>query len=310
MKKLSIIVPCFNEEEVVNTFYEVVGKELEKENITLEFLFIDDGSKDKTLKILKELHKKDEKVRYISFARNFGKEAGVYAGLKECTGDYAVVMDADLQHDPKLLPKMIHILNDSEYETVAVRRVNRKGEGLRGFLSKMFFKFMNKLSGLDTKAGEMDYRMMSRKMIDAILLMSEYNRFSKGIFSWVGFDTKWLEQENIERSLGTSKWSFKSLVKYSLQGITAFSTMPLVLASFLGILFCIIAFIMIIVVVIKTLCFGEDVAGFPTLICCIFLIGGLELFCLGIIGEYLSKMYLEVKNRPIYIAKETSEDNE
>ncbi len=307
MEKLSIIVPCYNEEAVLEKFYETVTKIMKDVTIELEYVFIDDGSKDETLQIMRLLAQKDKHVRYISFSRNFGKEAGIYAGLENCTGDYVVVMDADLQHDPKLLPRMVDILRTEEYQSVAVRRYNRK-EGIRGSFSKLFFKIMAKLSGLNTKAGEMDYRMMNRRMVDSILQIAEYNRFSKGIFSFVGFDTKWLEQENIERELGQTKWNMKSLIKYSIEGITAFSTKPLILSSILGILFCLISFIFIIIIVVKTLIFGEVVQGFPTLICCLFMCSGIQLFCFGIMGEYLAKMYLEVKNRPIYLVKEYSED--
>ena len=307
MEKVSIVVPCYNEEEVLEKFYETVDKIMRDGSIELEYVFIDDGSKDKTLSIMRSLAYKDHRVHYLSFSRNFGKEAGIYAGLENSRGDYVVVMDADLQHDPKLLPKMIHILKTEDYQSVAVRRYNRK-EGIRGSLSKLFFKIMSKLSGLNTKAGEMDYRMMNRRMVDSILKMAEYNRFSKGIFSFVGFDTKWLEQENIERELGHTKWNMKSLIKYSIEGITAFSTKPLVISSILGLLFCLIAFLFIIIIVVKTLVFGEVVQGFPTLICCLFMCSGIQLFCFGIMGEYLAKMYLEVKNRPIYLVKESSQD--
>lgn len=310
MKKMSVIVPCYNEEEVLNLFYKEIdriSKEMKK--LEFEFVFIDDGSKDNTLEIVKDLRKKDKRVRYVSFSRNFGKESGVYAGLKAAKGDYAVVIDADLQHDPDLIKEMYEIIENEGYETVAVKRFNRKGEGLRAACSNLFFKLMSKLSQVSMVKGEMDYRMMSRKMIDAILSMAEYNRFSKGIFSWVGFETKWLEQEDIERSAGTTKWSFKSLFKYSIQGLTAFSTVPLVLASFIGLIFFVMSIIAIIFIIIKTLLYGDPVAGYPTLICVIFFVSGIQLLCFGIIGEYLSKMYLEIKNRPIYIAKETSEDD-
>lgn len=306
MNLLSIVVPCYNEEEVLETFYETVEKIVKDNKINTEFIFIDDGSKDNTLNIMRNLSKNKD-VRYVSFSRNFGKEAGIFAGLEASKGEYVVVMDADLQHDPKLIPVMYNELLKKEYQSVAVRRTNRK-EGLRGLGSKMFFKLMAKLSGLDTKKGEMDYRMMNRKVVDACLSMKEYNRFTKGIFSFVGFDTKWIEQENIERELGTTKWSLKSLLRYSIEGITAFSTKPLVLSALLGIIFCIVSAISIILVIVKTLCFGEPVPGFPTLICCMFFLSGLQLFCFGIMGEYLSKMYLEVKNRPIYLVKETEKD--
>lgn len=307
MEKVSIVVPCYNEEEVLEKFYETVTKIMEGVSIEFEYVFIDDGSKDKTLSLMRFLAHKDKRVRYLSFSRNFGKEAGIYAGLENSRGDYVVVMDADLQHDPKLLPEMVNILKTEQYQSVAIRRYNRK-EGIRGGLSKLFFKMMSKLSGLDTREGEMDYRMMNRRMVDSILQMAEYNRFSKGIFSFVGFDTKWLAQENIERELGKTKWNMKSLLKYSMEGITAFSTKPLVLSSILGLFFCLIAFVFILMIVIKTLVFGEVVQGFPTLICCLFLCSGIQLFCFGIMGEYLAKMYLEVKNRPIYLVKESSED--
>lgn len=306
MNLLSIVVPCYNEEEVLETFYETVEKIVKDNKINTEFIFIDDGSKDNTLNIMRNLSKNKD-VRYVSFSRNFGKEAGIFAGLEASKGEYVVVMDADLQHDPKLIPVMYNELLKKEYQSVAVRRTNRK-EGLRGLGSKMFFKLMAKLSGLDTKKGEMDYRMMNRKVVDACLSMKEYNRFTKGIFSFVGFDTKWIEQENIERELGTTKWSLKSLLRYSIEGITAFSTKPLVLSALLGIIFCIVSAISIILVIVKTLCFGEPVPGFPTLICCMLFLSGIQLFCFGIMGEYLSKMYLEVKDRPIYLVKETEED--
>jgi len=311
MKKLSVVVPCYNAEESLGLFYNEINKISEElKEVAFEFVFIDDGSKDRTLPIIKDLRKKDKRVRYISFARNFGKEAGNYAGLKAATGDYVVLMDADLQHDPNLVKTMYGILKTGEYETVAVRRTNRSGEGLRSVFSKMFFKLLGSLSELKTVEGEMDFRMMSRKMVDSILALGENNRYTKGIFSWVGFETKWIEQPNIERANGVTKWSFKSLFKYALEGIFAFSTKPLFLAAVIGILFCLIAFVIIVFVCVKTWIFGESVQGFPTLICAIFFASGIQLFCIGVIGEYLAKMYLEIKNRPIYIAKETSEDEE
>lgn len=306
MCKLSIVVPCYNEEEVLESFYNTVTEIISKTTDDYEYILIDDGSKDNTLKIMRKLNKENPKARYISFSRNFGKEAGMYAGLEMSKGDYVVIMDADLQHDPKLIPEMLKILEQKEYQSVAVRRRHRK-EGIRGKCSTIFFKIMAKLSGLNTKPGEMDYRMMNRNMVNSILQIKEYNRFTKGIFSFVGFDTKWIEQDDIKRTLGTTKWNMKGLIKYSMEGITAFSTKPLILSSLIGLLFCLIAFILIIIIVIKTLVYGEIVQGFPTLICCIFLCSGIQLFCFGIMGEYLSKMYLEVKNRPIYLVKEKSE---
>lgn len=309
MKKLSVIVPCYNEEESLGLFYSEINKvSKELQELEFEFIFIDDGSKDRTLSIIKDLRKKDKRVRYISFARNFGKEAGNYAGIKASTGDYVVLMDADLQHDPNLIKTMYGIIKSGEYETVAVRRSGRTGEGLRSIFSKMFFKLLGSLSELKTVEGEMDFRMMSRKMVNAVLLLSENNRYTKGIFSWVGFETKWIEQQNIERAKGVTKWSFKSLVKYAFEGIFAFSTKPLFLSSLIGIIFCLIAFIIIMVVIVKTLIFGESVQGFPTLMCAIFFASGVQLFCFGVMSSYLAKMYLEIKDRPIYIAKETSED--
>ena len=306
MNLLSIVVPCYNEEEVLEKFYQKVEEIVKNSNINTEFIFIDDGSKDNTLNIMRKLSKNKD-VRYVSFSRNFGKEAGIYAGLEASKGDYVVVMDADLQHDPNLIPIMYKELQKKEYQNVAVRRTNRK-EGLRGVGSKIFFKLMSKLSGLDTKKGEMDYRMMTRQVVDACLSMKEYNRFTKGIFSFVGFETKWIEQENIEREFGTTNWNLKSLMKYSIEGITAFSTKPLVLSVLLGFIFCFISALAIIFVIFKTIFFGERVPGFPTVICCMFFLSGLQLFCFGIMGEYLSKMYLEVKNRPIYLVKETEKD--
>lgn len=306
MNLLSIVVPCYNEEEVLEKFYQKVEEIVKNSSINTEFIFIDDGSKDNTLNIMRKLSKNKD-VRYVSFSRNFGKEAGIYAGLEASKGDYVVVMDADLQHDPNLIPIMYNELQKKEYQNVAVRRTNRK-EGLRGVGSKIFFKLMSKLSGLDTKKGEMDYRMMTRQVVDACLSMKEYNRFTKGIFSFVGFETKWIEQENIEREFGTTKWNLKSLMKYSIEGITAFSTKPLVLSVLLGFIFCFISALAIIFVIFKTIFFGERVPGFPTVICCMFFLSGLQLFCFGIMGEYLSKMYLEVKNRPIYLVKETEKD--
>lgn len=276
--------------------------------LEFEYLFINDGSKDNTLPILRSLADRDKRVRYISFSRNFGKESGMYAGLKNSRGDYIVVMDADLQHPPSFLPEMYSYVKDGEYDCATTRRVSRKGESkIRSWFARKFYKIMNKISQTEIVDGAQDFRFMSRQMVDAILDMSEYNRFSKGIFSWVGFSTRYIEYENVERPAGTSSWSFWGLFKYSLEGIMAFSTAPLAISSLLGIISCIIAFILMIVTVIKTLAFGEDVAGYPTTICVIFLLSGLQLFCTGILGQYLSKTYLETKRRPIYIAKETDE---
>ena len=276
--------------------------------LTFEFLFINDGSKDRTLELFRELADKDKRVRYISFSRNFGKESGMYAGLKNAKGDYVVVMDADLQHPPAFLPEMYEHVRDGGYDCATTRRVNRKGESkIRSWFAMKFYKIMNKISQTEIVDGAKDFRFMTRQMVDAILDMSEYNRFSKGIFSWVGFKVKYLPYENVERPAGTTSWSFWGLFKYSLEGIMAFSTAPLAIASMLGIISCIIAFILMIITVIKTLVFGDPVAGYPTTICVIFLLSGLQLFCTGILGQYLAKTYLETKRRPIYIASETDE---
>lgn len=313
MKLVSIVVPCYNEQEVLPMFYEEITKvtdQMSKDypELTFEYLFIDDGSKDKTLEIFHSLADKDKRVRYISFSRNFGKESGMYAGLKNAKGDYIVVMDADLQHPPSFLPQMYSYVRNGEFDCATTRRVSRKGESkVRSWFARKFYKIMNKISQTEIVDGAQDFRFMSRQMVDAILDMSEYNRFSKGIFSWVGFKTRYIEYENVERPAGTSSWSFWGLFKYSLEGIMAFSTAPLAVSSLLGIISCIIAFILMIITVIKTIAFGEDVAGYPTTICVIFLLSGLQLFCTGILGQYLAKTYLETKKRPIYIARETDD---
>ena len=307
-KKMSIVVPCYNEEEVLEIFYKEVTKEVEKiDNIELELIFVNDGSKDNTLKVFKELSKNDERIKYISFSKNFGKEAGMHAGLEAATGDYIAIMDADLQDPPTLLGKMVEILETTDYDCVGTRRVNRKGEPkIRSFFSKLFYKIMRKISKMDIVDGARDFRLMTRQMKDAIVSMAEYNRFSKGIFTWVGFKTKWLEYKNVERAAGKTTWSFWSLFLYSIDGILAFSTFPLVIAALLGVLFCVLAFIMILVIIGKTLFFGDPVSGWPSTICVILFVGGLQLFSTGIIGQYLAKTYLEVKKRPIYIVKESN----
>ncbi len=313
MKLVSVVVPCYNEQEVLPMFYEEITKVTDRMSVDFpelefEFLFINDGSKDKTLEILRTLADRDKRVRYISFSRNFGKESGMYAGLKNARGDYVVVMDADLQHPPAFLPEMYRYVKDGEYDCATTRRINRKGESkVRSWFAMKFYQIMNKISQTEIVDGAQDFRFMTRQMVDAILDMSEYNRFSKGIFSWVGFNVKYLPYENVERPAGTTSWSFWGLFKYSLEGIMAFSTAPLAISSLLGIISCIISFILIIITIIKTLAFGEDVDGYPTTICVIFMLSGLQLFCTGILGQYLSKTYLETKHRPIYIAKETDE---
>ena len=311
MKKLlSVVVSCYNEEEAIPIFYKEINKISKKMNeLSFEFIFVDDGSKDKTLEILKKLHQKDKRVRYISFSRNFGKEAAMYAGLENSKGDYVTLMDADLQDPPSLLEEMYKAIEEEGYDCVATRRVTRKGEPpIRSFFARMFYRFINKLSKIEMVDGARDYRLMKRKVVDAIINMKEYNRYSKGLFSFVGFKTKWLEYENVNRVAGETKWSFWKLFIYAIEGIAAFSTTPLVLSAVMGITFCLISFIMIIFIIIKTLIYGDPVAGWPSLVCIIFMISGIQLFCMGIMGEYLSKMYLETKKRPIYIVRETSED--
>ncbi len=311
---ISVIVPCYNEEEVLPLFYAEITKisaEMMQQHpqLRFEYLFIDDGSKDHTLRDLRALSQKDKRVRYISFSRNFGKEAGIYAGLQNAKGDYCVVMDADLQHPPAFLPTMYEAVASGEYDCATTRRVSRKGESkVRSWFARMFYRIMNKISQTEIVDGAQDFRFMTRQMVDAVLSMSEYNRFSKGIFSWVGFRVKYLEYENVERAAGTTAWSFWGLFRYSIEGIIGFSTAPLAVSVFLGLISCVIAVIIIIVTIIKTLAFGEEVTGFPTLLCSIFFMGGLQLFCTGILGTYLSKTYLEVKNRPIYLVRETEEN--
>ena len=307
-KKISIVVPCYNEQEVLPMFYEELNKVIESlDNVELELILVNDGSIDKTLKVFKEIADKDERVKYISFSKNFGKEAAMFAGLEATTGDYVAIMDADLQDPPKLLIEMYNILENSDYDCVGTRRVTRKGEPkIRSFFAKIFYKLMRKISNMDIVDGARDFRLMTKQMKDAIVSMQEYNRFSKGIFTWVGFNTKWLEYENVERAAGKTKWSFWKLFIYSLNGITAFSTFPLVIAGVIGMLFCIVAFIMILVIIFKTIVFGDPVSGWPSTICAILFVGGVQLFCTGIIGQYMSKTYLEVKKRPIYIVKETN----
>lgn len=307
MKLLSVVVPCYNEEEAMPIFYEHISKVADsmKPSVDFEIVFVDDGSKDNTLAVARELAARDKRVKYLSFSRNFGKESAIYAGLKKAKGDYVAMMDADLQDPPEFLPEMYTGIVEEGYDCVATRRVTRKGEPpIRSFFARMFYKLINKISKTEIVDGARDFRLMTRQMVDAIVSMSEYNRFSKGIFSWVGFNTKWLEYENVERVAGESKWSFWKLFLYSLDGIVAFSTAPLSVASIMGFVFCFVAFVMFLVYIIKALVWGDPVAGFPTLIGVVLLIGGIQLFCVGILGQYLSKTYLETKQRPIFITKE------
>ena len=307
---ISIIVPCHNEQEVLQMFYDETVKHLrEIDNIDYELIFVDDGSKDDTLSIMRRLSWEDEGVRYLSLSRNFGKESAMFAGFEAARGDYVAVMDADLQDPPALLAEMVETLRTGEYDCVGTRRVTRKGEPpIRSFFARMFYRIINRMSDTEIVDGARDFRLMTRKMMDAVLSLSERNRFSKGIFSWVGFRTKWLEYENIERAAGTTHWSFWKLLLYSLEGIVAFSTAPLAFASIIGLLFCLISFVMIVVIVVKTLVWGDPVAGYPSLVCIIFLLSGIQLFTIGIVGQYLSKTYIEAKRRPIYLVKETEAD--
>ncbi len=309
-EKISVIVSCYNEEETIPYFYEEITKVAKKMNeVDFEFMFVNDGSKDKTLELIKDLAKKDKRVRFISFSRNFGKEAAMYAGLENVTGDYITLMDADLQDPPSMLPKMFSILKKEKYDSVGTRRVTRKGEPpIRSFFARCFYKIINKMSKVEMVDGARDYRLMTRQVVDSIISLKEYNRYSKGLFSFVGFDTKWLEYENVERVAGETKWSFWKLFKYAIEGIVAFTTAPLSIAAILGVLMCFIAFVAIIVIIVKTLAFGDPVGGWPSMVCILLFVSGIQLFCMGIIGQYLAKTYLEAKNRPIYIVKETEKD--
>lgn len=309
MSKLcSCIVPCFNEEEVIPLYYEEMQKVRKQEEgkIDFEIIFIDDGSKDKTLEVIKKLSEQDECIHYVSFSRNFGKEAAMYAGFEHANGEYVVTMDVDLQDPPHLIPEMIRCIEEEGYDSVATRRVTRKGEPpIRSFFARRFYGLINKISDADIVDGARDFRMMKRDMVNAILSMPEYNRFTKGIFGWVGFKTKWIEFENVERAAGETKWSFWKLFRYALEGIIAFSTVPLTIVSLIGVAVCIIAFLFLLFVVIRAVIFGDPVAGWPSLICVISFLSGIQLLGIGVVGMYLSKTYLETKKRPIYIKKES-----
>lgn len=311
MSLISIVIPCYNEEEALPVYYREMSRIMkEMADTEFELLFVDDGSTDRTLGIFKEMNENDARCRYLSFSRNFGKEAALYAGLKNAQGEYVATMDVDMQDPPGLLPEMYRILKEENYDSVATRRSTRTGEPrIRSFLSESFYKFINKISRTEIVNGARDYRLMKRKMVDAVLGMSEYNRFSKGIFEWVGFRTKWLEFQNVGRCAGETKWSVKKLFMYSLEGITGFSVAPLSLASIVGVMFCALAFLMILVIIIRTLIWGDPVSGWPSLACIIFMVSGIQLFCTGIVGQYLSKTYLETKHRPIFILKDSSEEN-
>lgn len=309
-KKLSVIVSCYNEEEALQLFYVEMNKVANKmKELEFEYIFVNDGSKDRTLDIIKDFARKDKRVRFISFSRNFGKEAAMYAGLKYSKGDYVTLMDADLQDPPSLLPEMYRLIKEENYDSVGTRRVNRKGEPpIRSFFARMFYKIINKMSDIEMVDGARDYRLMTRQVVDSIVSLEEYNRYSKGLFSFVGFKTKWLEYENIERVVGETKWSFWKLFKYAIEGIVSFTVFPLSLSAILGVIVCLISFIGIIVVVSKTLLYGDPVGGWPSMVCILLFTSGVQLLCMGIIGQYLAKMYLETKKRPIYIVKETEKD--
>ena len=305
MSLLSIITPCYNEEATIHYFYEETKKYLDTMDVDYEIIFVNEGSKDKTVEECLKVKEKDQNVKILNFSRNFGKEAAMYAGLNEAKGDLVVIMDTDLQDPPKLLPEMYNILQSKEYDSVATYRVNRKGEPpIRSFFARMFYKMINKMIDVEIVDGARDYRMMKRTMVDAIISMNEYHRFSKGIFAWVGFNTKYLEYENVERVAGETKWSFWKLFKYAIDGIVGFTTLPLRLATFTGIFVSMFGFLYMLYIVVKALVFGDPVAGFPSLIVIITLLGGIQLLFLGIIGEYLAKTYMETKKRPIYIIKE------
>ena len=312
MKKISIVVPCYNEESALPLFYEELQKNIKTfpNDISFEILFVNDGSKDHTLNVIKDLAKKDSTIKFISFSRNFGKESAIYAGLENSTGDYVTLMDADLQDPPSLLKEMYRLVSEDKYDAVGTRRVNRKGEPLiRSFFAKLFYKLINKMTPFEMVDGARDFVFMKRVVVEAILSLKEYNRYSKGLFSFVGFDVKWLEYKNIPRVAGSTKWSFWKLTKYALEGITAFSTTPLLISSAIGLFFCIMSFLLILVIIFKTLILGDPTSGWPSLVCIIFMVSGIQLFSLGIIGQYLSKTYLEIKQRPLYFIKDTNIEN-
>lgn len=311
MKKvISIVVPCYNEEAVLGAWYDEmtrVAKEMKE--VDFEFVLVDDGSSDGTLTEIEKLVRKDSRVRFVSFSRNFGKEAALLAGLEYAKGDYIATMDADLQDPPKLLPEMYKYIESGEYDCVGTRRVNRDGEPpIRSFFARIFYKLINRMSKIEMVDGARDYRLMTRQMVNAIISMREYNRYSKGLFSFVGFRTKWIEFKHVDRAAGETHWSFWKLFVYALEGICAFSTVPLVIAAVLGLLFCFVAFVMIVAIIVKTLAFGDPVSGWPSMICVVLMVGGLQMLALGVIGQYLAKTYLETKQRPVYIVRVTDED--
>lgn len=303
---ISIVVPCYNEEESIPLFYQEMERIQFAEPIKKEYIFVNDGSRDETLQVLRSLAQKDDQVRYISFSRNFGKEAALYAGLQTAKGEYITVMDADLQDPPELLPEMLKMIQEEKFDCIGTRRADRKGEPpIRSFFAKKFYQLINRISDTEMVDGARDFRLMTRQMVDAILELTEYNRFSKGLFSWVGFDTKYISFENRERVAGETSWSFWSLFKYSIDGIVNFSDAPLNIASFVGAASCVGSIIAMIFIVVRALLFGDPTTGWPSMVSIFLFVGGLQLLCLGIIGKYIGKIFMETKNRPIYIVKET-----
>ncbi len=312
MDKISIVVPCYNEEESIPLFYKEIKKQEEKmKHVSFELWFVDDGSKDKSLELMKELHEKDKEVHYLSFSRNFGKEAAIYAGLEAATGNYITLMDVDLQDPPKLLEEMYESITKEGYDVVATKSTSRNGYSFfRKTFTKWFYHLINKISKVDMVDGARDYRLMKRKVVKEIIKMKEYNRYSKGLFSFIGFKTKWITYENPERSAGNTKFNFWKLFAYAVEGIVGFSTVPLAIAAIVGLLFCFISFLMILVIIVRTLIWSDPTSGWPSMVCIMFFLSGIQLFCTGIIGEYLSKTYLETKHRPIYILRESSKEEE
>lgn len=308
MDLLSIVVPCFNEEESVEIFFKEIQKVLADQNY--EIIYINDGSSDNTLKEIKKLANENSNIKYISFSRNFGKESAIYAGLKNASGDLVCLIDVDLQHPPSLIPEMIETVSNEDYDVVAARRISRKGEpAIKSFFSHSFYKIFNRISEIELVEGATDYRVMTKQVVDSIMELNEYNRFSKGLFHWVGFNTKWIPYENIERVAGETTWSFWGLVQYSIEGIVAFTTIPLSISTFIGTIISIIAFIYMIFIVIRYLIYSDPVQGYPTIMCVILFLGGIQLLSIGVLGKYLEKTYVETKNRPIFIVKESNIDD-
>ncbi len=310
METISVVIPCYNEEAVLPLFKAELDGALKlldaASEINFEFIYVDDGSSDRTLEIIRKYREEDKRIRYISFSRNFGKEAAIYAGLGAVKGNYAVLLDADLQDPPSMMAAMYKMVKEEGYDCVAARRADRRGEPpVRSFFSKMFYRIINRISDVHIVDGARDFRLMNRKYVDAVLKMGEYNRFSKGIFNWVGFKTGWIDYKNTGRAAGKTKWSFVKLVKYSIEGTMSFSSAPLAAASLIGLLFCMVSFVLICVIIVKTLVFGDPTSGWPSLACIVFFVGGIQLFCTGIVGQYLSKIHLETKKRPLFLVNET-----